>query len=195
MEPFKTPPSLLEQLRAPTPPKESWERFLELFGAFLYECVRVMRVPEEHASEVVQEVFLTLLRGLDRCRYDPRRGRFRDWLRTVLRNQWRAIRRREFRRSGRERTGIDLGQLEEPAAPHEAAFWEQDYCRHLIERALALVRKEVSEKIWAAFERSAIQGLPIQEVARSLGTTVNAVWMARFRVRKQLRDLLEGFLD
>jgi RNA polymerase sigma-70 factor (ECF subfamily) len=196
MEPVETPITLLEKLRLPTPPPESWQRFTELFTPFLYDCVRRLAVPEEEVAEVVQEVFLVLLRGLGRCGYDRQRGRFRNWLRAVTLNKWREMQRRELRRRQHEITGQDLEQLHEATAVHQNNdFWDEVYPRQVIQQALLLVQNKVSTKIWRAFEENTLRGRPTDEVAAELDTTPNAIWIARCRVLKHLRDLLDGFLD
>jgi DNA-directed RNA polymerase specialized sigma24 family protein len=49
--------------------------------------------------------------------------------------------------------------------------------------------------VWAAFTGFAFDGRPAAEVAYALNTTANAVYQARYRVLRRLRDELGGLLD
>jgi RNA polymerase sigma-70 factor, ECF subfamily len=86
-----TPASLLERLRDPKA-DEAWGRFVELYSPLLLYWARRVGLREPDASDLVQEVFVVLLRKLPEFQYDARKG-FRSWLRTVTLNRWREIRR------------------------------------------------------------------------------------------------------
>jgi RNA polymerase sigma-70 factor (ECF subfamily) len=50
-------------------------------------------------------------------------------------------------------------------------------------------------KTWLAFEQVVLQGIPPIEVARELGMSVNAVFIAKSRVVQHLRQEERGLLD
>jgi DNA-directed RNA polymerase specialized sigma24 family protein len=52
---------------------------------------------EHDAADLVRKVLVTLLQTLPSFQYDPTRGRFRQWLRTLLLNKLRYRKRREVR--------------------------------------------------------------------------------------------------
>ena len=54
----------------------------------------------------------------------------------------------------------------------------------------ALIRADFNEATWAAFWATAVEDRPANEVAAELGVTANAVYLARSRIRKRLRELL-----
>src|SRR5437763_1958531 len=86
--------SLLDRLHQPNQ-TEAWGRFVQLYTPLLYDWARGLGVQEQDATDLVQEVFVTLLEKLPEFRYD-RTGSFRGWLRTVLRNKWREVRRKRI---------------------------------------------------------------------------------------------------
>jgi DNA-directed RNA polymerase specialized sigma24 family protein len=49
------------------------------------------------AADLVQDVLVTLVQTLPTFRYDATRGKFRQWLRTLLLNKLRQRKRRESR--------------------------------------------------------------------------------------------------
>src|SRR5436309_3074845 len=83
-----TPVSLLERLDRPAERAEAWSRFVELYTPLLFAWASRLGVPEQDAADLIQNVFVSLVRHLPHFRYD-RDGSFRGWLRTVLLHQWR----------------------------------------------------------------------------------------------------------
>jgi RNA polymerase sigma-70 factor (ECF subfamily) len=86
-----TPASLLERLRQPGE-RQARDRFVDLYTPLIYFWACRMGLQADDAADLVQEVFIVLLRKMAEFRYDPRRS-FRAWLRTVVVNKWHDIRR------------------------------------------------------------------------------------------------------
>lgn len=63
--------------------------------------------------------------------------------------------------------------------------------RRLLHRALDLIRKDFNQITWTAFSRIALENREIQDVAKELGLTENAVRQAKFRVLRRLREELD----
>ncbi len=66
--------------------------------------------------------------------------------------------------------------------------------RRILHRALDLVKGDFNTITWQAFSRVTLQEHSIQDVARDLKLTENAVRQAKFRVLRRLRDELDGDL-
>jgi RNA polymerase sigma-70 factor (ECF subfamily) len=60
---------------------------------------------------------------------------------------------------------------------------------------MELVRPEFANRTWTAFRRVALDGAPARVVAAELGTTPNAVLIARSRVLARLREEAAGLLQ
>src|SRR5439155_17839273 len=84
-------------------------------------------------------------------------------------------------------------RLEQQPAPveDEAAAWERDYERQLFALATEQVRRDFQESTWQAFWLTAIQGKSGKEVARILGITTAAVYLAKRRVMARLKQQIE----
>ncbi len=65
----------------------------------------------------------------------------------------------------------------------------------LLRRALELMQREYRPATWRACWEQVVEGRPAAEVARELGLSVNAVYVARSRVLWRLREYLEHLLD
>jgi RNA polymerase sigma-70 factor (ECF subfamily) len=186
---MKTPASLLERLRQPEQ-EQAWERFVELYTPLLYYWAQRATGRDREAADLVQEVLTLLVRKLPEFSYDRNRT-FRGWLRTVAHNCWRNLRRRA--EVPREPGAPDLAEL--PAPESDEPFWEVEYRQRLVGRALELMRAEFQPATWQACWRCVVEGQAPAEVARELGISVGAVYMAKSRVLSRLRKELEGLVE
>jgi RNA polymerase sigma-70 factor (ECF subfamily) len=184
-----TPVSLLERLRQPDQP-DAWGRFVELYTPLLLYWARKRGLQPHDAADLVQDVFTTLVQKLPEFTYDRRKS-FRNWLRTVLVNKWRD---RQRRHALPVTAGAEA--LAEIAAPDDRdAFWEGEHRRHLLRRALELMQAEFTPATWKACWEFAAEGRPAADVAAELGISENAVYIAKSRVFRRLRQELDGLLD
>jgi len=178
-----TSASLLDRLRRPDD-AEAWARFVELYTPLLHRWACRLGLQEADAADLVQDVFGVLLRKLPEFTYDPERS-FRGWLRTVLVNHWRNRPRR---------TATPL--TADPLSPDPAADLQDDeYRRYLVGRALQVMQTDFEPSTWRACWESVAQGRPAAEVAEELGISVAAVYIARSRVLRRLREELWGLLE
>ncbi len=185
-----TPASLLERLRQPFEP-EAWARFVALYTPLIYGWARRVGLQDQDAADLVQDVFATLVQILPTFRYDQQRS-FRRWLRSVTLNKWRN-RCKQWDYQVLHGRGGEPDQL---AAPDELeALWEAEYKQSLASSALNVMRSDFQETTWRACWEMVVNGRPAAEVATELGLTVGAVYVAKFRVLKHLRQELRGLLD
>ncbi|HKI36877.1 MAG TPA: sigma-70 family RNA polymerase sigma factor [Gemmataceae bacterium] len=185
-QPGTTSLSLVEGVRARDP--EAWERLAYLYGPLVYGWCRHRGLQHPDAKDVMQDVFMTVAARIA----DFHRETFRGWLWTITRNKlgdW-------IRRHGRQPQavgGTDAQQqlLEMPAAGSES---EGDVASAgigaLFRRGLELIRPEFEERTWQAFWRVAMEGQDPGDVAVALGLSRNAVYVAKSRVLRRLREVL-----
>jgi RNA polymerase sigma-70 factor (ECF subfamily) len=82
------------------------------------------------------------------------------------------------------------------ASPPEPDWWDEiEYRRQLVGQAMEALRREFQPTTWRAFRECAVCGRNAREVAAELGLSINAVYLARSRVLRRLREELEGLLD
>ena len=186
---YSTSVSLLMRLRQAID-QESWTRFVKLYTPLLYHWGRRAGLTCEDAADLVEDVLLILIQKLPSFNYDPQ-GSFRGWLRTVTLNKWREnLRRRDV---AIRSNGVALTQLatDDP----QDLFEEQEYRQYLVGRALELMQHEFEPSTWRACWQCVVDGQPAADVARQLGLTVNAVYLAKSRVLRRLSQELKGLLE
>jgi RNA polymerase sigma-70 factor (ECF subfamily) len=162
-----------------------------LYTPLLYHWAKRLGIPPGEAADFVQEVLLTLVEVLPKFRYQKDK-RFRGWLWTVTVNKFRQKQRRHAA-APKEITSIGLDEMGTPDATGEAA--EREYRSYLVHRALDLMQAEFSPQIWKACYEYVVVGRSPAEVAAALGLSVNAVYLAKSRVLRRLRQELAGLLD
>jgi RNA polymerase sigma-70 factor, ECF subfamily len=207
--------TLLDQLRLRRP--EAWERFVKIYSPIIYRWCRRSGLAAEDAADVFQEVLASVIRRLPEFRRDRPQDTFTGWLAAITRNKVRDHYRRRhgrararggttaqrqladipdqkkgtgpFCRNGPEgashnRVLSPFSDLEDSIQPDaESAAW-------LSRQTLNVIRAEFEVRTWEAFWRTTIDGQPPAGVAEDLAMTVPAVYMAKSRVLRRLRQVL-----
>lgn len=183
-----TSPSLLERLRRPDA-SAAWERFADLYTPLIYYWVRRQGLQQADAADLVQDVFLSLVRAMPDFQYDAGRS-FRGWLRTITLNK---VRERRRKATPAQAADAVLDGLADDGA--DDPFWETEYRRQLVGRALDVLRRDFEAATWEAFWQHGVLGQPAPQVATALKLSAGAVRAARVRVLCRLRQELAGLLD
>jgi RNA polymerase sigma-70 factor (ECF subfamily) len=168
----------------------AWDEFFGRYWPTIYGFARHRGCSEHTAEEIVQDVMLAVFEHRDVYQYDPARGRFRDWLGTLVRNKMVDHRRMPANRL-RAAGGDSERCRPDPAADQPAvdAAWEAAFERNLLLALLDVVRRETSARVYVAFELYALQGLSAGEAARLTGLSRNAVYKAYKRLLERLTEL------
>jgi len=146
-----THPSLLARVRDPAD-AAAWREFEARYRDLIRRYCRRRGLQQADAEDVGQVVFLALSRALGSFRFDPARGRFRDYLGRVVQN---AI-SRHAQRPRRPADLLDTSVLEAliPAAdPTPDEPWEREWMLHHYRLAMHAVRAECQPDTLAVFER------------------------------------------
>jgi RNA polymerase sigma-70 factor (ECF subfamily) len=181
--------TLLERLRG-AHDQAAWCRLVELYTPLLFSWARRCGDSEQDAADLVQEVFVVLVQTLPTFQYD-RSGRFRNWLHTLLLNKLRDRKRREARLE----KALAQRSAEAELPDSITLFEDAEYQQALTRRALRLMQSDFAPSTWQACWETVVRDRPAAEVARELGMSENAVYIARCRVLRHLRQELTGLID
>ena len=190
-----TSPSLLQRVKAQDP--EAWQRLTRLYTPLVYSWCRRYELPAEDSADVIQEVFRAVYSGIERFRSDRPGDTFRGWLWTITKNKVRDHFR--SRRGLPEAKGGTEAyrQLENvPDCPRGEDSGDQgSFAGSVSHRALELMKVDFEERTWQAFWKTAVEHRPPSEVAEELDMSVAAVYQAKSRVLRRLRQELAGLAD
>lgn len=168
----------------------AWDRFVQLYTPLLFYCCRRTGLTEDEAADTVQDVFVVLLDTLPTFQYAAG-GSFRGWLRTLTLNKCRE-RHRQRREQAVGGSAACADRLNDSDLDD---LWEAEYRQYLVARALDVMRAEFEPTTWQACWQTTVEDRPASEVAAELGLSVNAVYLARSRVLRRLREYLAGLLS
>ncbi|MCI0700117.1 MAG: sigma-70 family RNA polymerase sigma factor [Planctomycetia bacterium] len=182
--------SLLDRVRANE--AEAWQRFVRVYSPLVYSWAKRCGLQNQDAADVLQEVFHAVSRGIGRFRREEAAGSFRAWLWTITRNKVRD----HFRGGGATPVGgTDMQQRLQEIPENEPESWSRDgECSRagLVRRAAELIRGDFEPHTWQAFWRLAVENHSARDIATELGMTVDAVYQAKARVLRRLREELNG---
>ena len=140
------------------------------------------------AEELNQDVWLTVVQGFDR--FDPRKGRFRDWLFGIARHRVsRHYRGLSLRPTVNDDADPD-GEADSGELPPLELLEEVEHAQFL--RA-ALVRLDADHR--EVLIEKYIDGLSVPEIADRNGRSTKAVESLLTRARARLRELLRPYFQ
>ena len=182
-----TSSGLIEGVKRRAP--EAWQRLAHLYGPLVYGWCRRAGLQARDAEDVLQEVFLTVAVRIADFRHDRPGDTFRGWLRTITHHKLGDWLRRQANREQAVGGSEALRRLLEAPAV-EALETEPGEAGVLYHRALESIRAEFEERSWQAFWRVVVEEHNPADVAADLGLTRNAVYIARSRILRRLREVL-----
>lgn len=158
--------------------RQAWERCYQEWYPKVYSYAYRRTGDREAAADLAAEVFLRMVRELDR--YDPRRLSFAAWVFCLAHDRTVDYLRRKGRRPAVSLTTLgERGPLQEDAAEAMAE-------REALERALRSLTEEQQAVLLLRF----YVGLSSEETGKALGKETGAVRALQFRALRHLRQLL-----
>lgn len=182
----RTHASLLARLAEGVDPA-AWAEFHDRYHDLIRGFAGRYGLQAADCDDVTQEVLLSLTRSMDGFEYAPARGKFRSYLKTMVINAILRRQRQERRAAELRREAEDPGR---DAAPSAATAWDEEWRQYHVRRAMQRLMTSTSERDRIAFARYAMEGAPVEEVARELGVTVDLVYQIKSRILKRLRELI-----
>lgn len=186
-----TRPSLIARLQD-TGDAEAWDAFVEIYQPVLQRIIRRWGLQPADAAEITQEVLAAVSTRVGDYQPQSHAGAFRGWLATITRNKLvDFVQRRDRQTAARGGTDFRRWLEEQPAAgtdaPAGSSRWDWHTRRAVFAWAAEKVRGEVHSRTWLAFEKTAVEGQPVADVAAALEADVGWVYVARSRVLARLR--------
>lgn len=143
---------------------------------------------EADAEDVMQQVFLSIARSIEGWTAGDDRPPFRAWLTTITRNAISRALARRPRDAATGSTSVMELLYAQPDPADTAAEIVTEGRREIVFWAAEHIRSEFSQETWRVFWQTAIEGLPIAQVAAATGRSVGSIYVARYRVMTRLRE-------
>ena len=164
--------------------RDAWQEFVEIYEPFLYHFARRRGLQDSDALELVQEVFLGVTKSIDRWKPDPSRGQFRTWLFRIAKNQLLTHLRRRRDTTCDSAAWTALPDRSESPTNNDSLAFESEVFRWASWR----VQQQVQPHTWRAFWMTCVEGQAVNQVAEHLSLPRSAVYVAKSRVIRHLRE-------
>lgn len=164
----------------------AWNEFCARYGELIRNFALRRGVQPADADDILQEVLLALTKAMPGFVYDPAKGKFRAYLKTVVVHA-------ASRRSRQNLPGASLSETSAAAVagPDDDETWEAEWRQYHLRLAMRTVESEFNENDLAAFDRYAVCGEDARGVAESLGLSIDQVYQAKSRMTRRLAELIE----
>jgi RNA polymerase sigma-70 factor, ECF subfamily len=167
----------------------AWDEFSARYSDLIRSFARRQGVQANDCDDILQEVLKALLSSMPGFKYDPLKGKFRGYLKTIA---VRAISRKSCQNLG-------MASLEQVETATKSALndstvedaWETEWRQHHMRLAMKAVATEFGAKELAAFQAYAIEGHDAAEVAAEMGMSAGYVYTIKSRILKRLKELVE----
>jgi RNA polymerase sigma factor (sigma-70 family) len=163
-----------------------WQEFYATYQPLVRLRGRDRGLRNGELDDLLQDVMLSVFRGQERLPHDPKRGRFRDYLRVII--DRRAI--DLIRRRRPDVLQVDDAEALALPAPNDAdAAWDKAWREHVLAQALASLKAECSERDFAIFQATAIAHKPVAEIAAEFAVKADNVYLIKHRLLTRLRAI------
>lgn len=189
----ETRPSLLLRL-ADRADQVAWNEFAMIYAPVIHRLALRRGLQHADADDLTQQVLTAVAKAIDRWQVDPARGSFRTWLHTIARNLIinALTRAAPDRATGHAATQLHLHTIPAPDGPTSDQL-RLELRREIFRWAASRVRSEFTPSTWNAFWLSAVQQQDINAVAGQLNLSSGAIYAARSRVMKRLKEKVNEF--
>lgn len=165
----------------------SWAEFLRIYQPVVHRLARRRGLQEADAQDVVQQVFVSISRSIEDWQGGVNRSPFRAWLTAIARNAvLKTITRQPRDRAAGTSSVMDLLHGL-PDRDEAASEFEIEAQREIVRVASERIRAEFTAETWAIFWQTAIEGVPIADVANAMRRSPGSIYVARHRVVARLQ--------
>lgn len=184
--------SLIQRLQSGTD-QLGWNQLLGVYKPLIWGWLRRHNTPLQDAEDLTQEVLAIVVSELPKFKHNGQKGAFRAWLRTITANRLRT-----YWRGNKRSTSTDwqsfADQLEDTSS-ELAQEWDRQHDSFLLRKLLEQMEEEFEPKTVKAFRRVALDGVKAEQVSDETGMSVVAIYIAKSRVLRRLREVAEVLID
>ena len=165
----------------------AWVRFFDLYTPAMKRFVQL--IDHNHdPDDVVQEVYIHLVKILEERKYKAEKAQFRTFLKMLIRRQLIGIYRYERARGAGETVPMDELTDEPSVQPEQGAALDLawDKARHEAAVEHVLTKTALSAKTKAVYRAHVLEGQSAEEVCGEFGIDNNYLRQIKFRVEKAI---------
>lgn len=194
---FTTRKSLLIKVRDGD--EISWSEFYYAYKPLILLCGNDCHLYNDEKDELVQLVMTEIFNkdilskyDIDNVpdnivfKHDHSRGRFRHFIKGVIRNQALKIYAKRRKKQDLDKT------IPQDTDDNWDKIWDEEWYRHTLTMALVELKLRVQAETFLAFEMYALQNRPVYEVSDFLNISVSSVYTAKSRCLTTMREIMKN---
>lgn len=169
----------------------AWETFDGIYRPMLQRFAVARGLSVDAADEIAQQCMTAIHQHIDGFEYDPEKGRFKAWLRTMAGNKIRNMLR--DRRDVQAESAQIHGLSSDGESPDEVfdKLWMQQHLWHCLRQ----LEKQVEPETYQAYIHYVIDQWPVEKVCQTLGLSPNNVYTIKWRMTEKVANLMRELLD
>ena len=170
---------------------DAWRQFVEAYAPLVVSFARKRGFQDADAADLAQDVLQKVAKAISRFEYDPQHGTFRSWLYRITRNTLadHAHALRKHASGNGDPQGQQLVNLASANDELEQQ-WDREHASHMLRWAMKRLQADFAPKTIEAFQRTVLEEQKAASVAKELGISVGAVYIAKSRAMVRLREIL-----
>ena len=161
----------------------AWERFYNFYAPLIRLHGRDCGLKNENLEDLIQNVMVTLSTQMPNFVYDPSKGRFRDYLRKIIRARANDMLRKIYRQERipyEEMDEVDLCDR-----------FEEEWREHILTRSLEKLKEDVCLRHYQIFYLLDIQHYKVKELAELYRIPLVSIYTIRNRVEAKLKKIVK----
>jgi RNA polymerase sigma-70 factor (ECF subfamily) len=194
MEDIRTTRQTLIQRLKDTDNEGAWKEFYDFYWQLITGWAQRFGCSPAKADDVFQETMVCLLRQIASFEYDPARGSFRSYLKTIVKGRCYDLFRKESRYIAVSESGSENEQLNSSLdilsqESSEFISLEDDniWLSSLVHQALRRVYGKIDQQTYKSFCMYVLDGYSVDEVSRKLGNLrTGTIYQQKSRMLKML---------
>ena len=188
MSEWITNPTLLQRVKN-LYDDSSWDEFNKYYNPYIMMVVKSLKISHTHAEEITQMIMIKIWKSIPKFNYDPNKGNFRGWIRTITVNTvrnyvvtkaYKQVSLDKINETG-DHSEITENYLESAIEKIADREWENYICKMAWEN----IQHHYREKVKLVFDEL-YKGTDCSIIAEKLDLKRNTVYKYRKRIHEKL---------
>jgi RNA polymerase sigma-70 factor (ECF subfamily) len=193
---FQTSYSLIERVRNPSD-DEAWKEFFSYYEQYIYNILRHIGISASDTQEITQEIIILLWKKLPEFAYNKDRGKFRQWLSTIIHNKAYSYiskekRKRKHLRDDESEELIDSISDSPDSTGALDKIIAEEWDLYISNMAWVSVKERFKENMQKVFLLY-MQEIPTNEIAKQCDVKEASVHVYVQRIRDHLKEEIQRF--
>ena len=190
-DPYRTRQSLIERVKNPND-ELSWEEFIQSYHPFIIYLLKQLGVTGPDVDDFSQKIIVKCWEKIDTFTCSGDRGKFRAWLKTMIRHEIFNDRKRKTMIQKKLQTmKIDLDKVEENKIDE---LIEEEWNVYISNQAWKNIEDKIKPTPKKAFLMF-LDGKSTEEISKTLDVNPSTLYTYKKRVKDQLKIELQKLME